>query len=588
MSSTLRAAHKRARRGSAGEAIPRVDASLASWVALGAALVAGAALIYHLTRTTTFWFDEWSWVLGRRGGGLHSLLEPHNEHLSLVPVAIYKLLFATAGISSYVPWRIVVIAGHLAVVTLLYVYARPRVGPYLALLAALLILFLGPGWQDILWGFQIGWMIPVAAGIGALLLLDRHDRAGDVAACVLAIVALASSGVGVAVALGLVAEIALGRRRWADAWIVALPLFLYAAWSIGYQHAHVVHNAAFVAEHFVTGSAASSLAALLGVSGMSVADEAGTNLAYGVPLALAALAFLVWWTVRRRGWPARAVTLAVILLSFWLLTALNRAFISTPYTSRYLYIGCTFVLLLAIEVAKGVRIRWPAGVVLGVVTVAAVVSNIGILRDGAAYLRTSAPGARADLGALDIARRIVPADYVATSFPGYPFVVVRAGAYFATERAVGTPADTVAQLQVEREPGREAADAELVRAHGIALTPAAGGAASAAPPALDGVAGGSAAVRGSCVSFGASPVSATGAGGIVDVTVSSPAVLISAQGAAATVAVRRFAVGFHALGSLRAGASASARFTPDAANVPWHLQVQSSAGASVCSLSGAA
>ena len=46
---------------------------------------------------------------------------------------------------------------------LLYVYARRRVGPYLALLPAIVVLFAGPGWQDILWPFQIAWLISIAA-----------------------------------------------------------------------------------------------------------------------------------------------------------------------------------------------------------------------------------------------------------------------------------------------------------------------------------------------------------------------------------------------------------------------------------------
>src|SRR5439155_13023036 len=71
------------------------------WVALGVLLVAGAVVLLHQIRGTTFWFDEWVWVAERHGSGLHSLLEPHNEHFSLVPVAIYKLLFATAGLDHY-------------------------------------------------------------------------------------------------------------------------------------------------------------------------------------------------------------------------------------------------------------------------------------------------------------------------------------------------------------------------------------------------------------------------------------------------------------------------------------------------------
>jgi len=59
-----------------------------------------------------------------------------------------------------------------------FAYSRPRVGSSMALLAAAVIMFFGPGWQDILWPFQIAWLIAVASGIGALIALDGPGRRG--------------------------------------------------------------------------------------------------------------------------------------------------------------------------------------------------------------------------------------------------------------------------------------------------------------------------------------------------------------------------------------------------------------------------
>ncbi|HZU60404.1 MAG TPA: hypothetical protein VE983_05530, partial [Solirubrobacteraceae bacterium] len=165
--------------------------------ALVLAMVVAAALVIHLTRGTTFWFDEWNWALYRRTGGLHSLLVPYNGHFSLIPLVIYRVLFATAGAGNYLPYRIMIVLGDLVCAGLLFLYVRRRVGGYLALLAALLILFLGPAWQNLLWPFQIAWLIALAAGMGAFLLLDRQDTPGDALACLLLIVSLASTSVGV-------------------------------------------------------------------------------------------------------------------------------------------------------------------------------------------------------------------------------------------------------------------------------------------------------------------------------------------------------------------------------------------------------
>ena len=168
----------------------------AGWIAFGAlALVAFAGLLY-LGRSTTFYFDEWDWVQGRRAWNAAALLEPHNEHLSLVPVLVFKLLFSTVGTDSYVPFRVAGLLLHCGVAALLFAYTRKRVGELLALGAAAVVLFLGTAWPDVLWPFQIGFLSSLAAGIGALLALDREDRRGDVIAAVLLGVALASSSLG--------------------------------------------------------------------------------------------------------------------------------------------------------------------------------------------------------------------------------------------------------------------------------------------------------------------------------------------------------------------------------------------------------
>ena len=67
----------------------RIEPVRIVWLALALAMLAAAVLIFHYTRGTTLWFDEWNWALHRRGGGLDSLLDPYNGHFSLVPVAIY-------------------------------------------------------------------------------------------------------------------------------------------------------------------------------------------------------------------------------------------------------------------------------------------------------------------------------------------------------------------------------------------------------------------------------------------------------------------------------------------------------------------
>jgi hypothetical protein len=64
-------------------------------------------------------------LLPFRRRGVDAYLEPHNEHLVLIPAALYKALFATVGLEPYWPYRLMVIGAHLASVALLFLVAPP-------------------------------------------------------------------------------------------------------------------------------------------------------------------------------------------------------------------------------------------------------------------------------------------------------------------------------------------------------------------------------------------------------------------------------------------------------------------------------
>src|SRR5687767_571505 len=67
------------------------------------AAAAAAALLLHLGRGLTFFYDEWDWVFSRRTGAATAFLENHNGHLHAVPIVVYRLLFATVGLETYLP-----------------------------------------------------------------------------------------------------------------------------------------------------------------------------------------------------------------------------------------------------------------------------------------------------------------------------------------------------------------------------------------------------------------------------------------------------------------------------------------------------
>jgi len=588
-----------ARPGRPARALPErasaLVARLPPWwsvAAIGLLLVAGAVVLARLTRGTTFWADEWQWILTRRGGGVSTLLDPHNSHLSLVPVAIYKLLLAVFGLHHYLPFRAAVIAAHLICVLLVFVYVRARVGGYAALLGAALILFFGPGWQDILWPFQLAWLIAVSAGVGALLALDRGGRGGDLAACVLLGVSLASAGPGLAVAIGVLVEVLLGRGRRA-LWIPAIPIVLYAVWALGYQHTLLNGHALLLLPRFVFQAAAGVLSSLTGLGDPDVYHDTGAFLTWGAPLLILALVAIGWRLRRERPVPPRVLTLLSLLVGFWLLTGIGRAYVSlgslvltaTGDESRYLYVGAVFAVLLAAELARGRPISLPAGILVGVLVLAAVVSNIGTLRDGAGLLRSQAQYTIAELSTLDLSRRFVRPSYVSE---GFIFGIVTAAQWFDAERDLGSPApgSPVARITALPDYAKEAADAQLVKLQSLGLTSVGAGAAPAlgSAPSIDGLQFATAARDAACVSYRPSAAAPSPTASAIELTVPAGGVLLSAGGAPAMVTVRRFSAQFQPLGALNVGGRATFAPIADPATAPWHLQIGADGPVRACGL----
>ena len=556
-----------------------------AWALLAAMLLAAAAFFLYETRGTTFWSDEWSWFMERRDTDIAMFLEPHNEHLSLVPVAIYKLLFSIAGAEDYLPYRLPVIAAHLLVTTLVFVYARRRVGPIPSLLAAALILFLGPAWQNVLWGFQVAWLISLAAGVGALLMLDGRNRTGDLVAAVLLGLSLASSGLGLPIALGLAVDVLWGRRRLRDGWIVAAPLALYGLWWLAYQDSEFLRHAVVLTPTFVAGALAGALSSLVGLSGQQVPAD-GASLEWGRPLAVAAVALLALRLASLRTVSPRILALLTILLAFWLSTGVRRSFVSAPDASRYIYVGGLFIVLLTVELARGIRLSARATVLLACAVAAAVLSNVGIFRDAGRYIRLQAEETRAALGAVELARETVPRDHLALGVPGYPFVVVRAGPYLESADALGSPADTAAEIAGAHERARLAADGELFRIHRIALQPAAADPPLGAAPAVEVAAGGSVRAADGCVAFKPDPFTPSGAVPALEVEVPTAGLLVSARDGSATVRLRRFAHTFPGdpQGTLARSAPATLRIGEDLDSRPWHLRLEPQGRLRVCGL----
>ena len=236
----------------------RVEAVERNWPwVLGALMFIDAVLLLYMGRSLTFYYDDWNFVTQDYGGGIHSLLAPHVGNISVFPIAVYKVLFHLVGLNHYAVFRLVVIALHLVSAGLIFVLASRRIPRVPALLAMALVLFLGAAWEDLLWAFQIGYMLSIAGGLAAWVLLERKDRLGDLGAMVCLVIAAGSSSLGIPVMVGVAVELAW-RRQWRRGWIVAIPVVLYLLWYAGYGESQVTRESLIHAPGFVEDLAAAA------------------------------------------------------------------------------------------------------------------------------------------------------------------------------------------------------------------------------------------------------------------------------------------------------------------------------------------
>lgn len=564
-SSDIKLSAERAPHGSAHRGGHRVTAWTASpllgTAALAVLLLAGALVLQHETRGLTFWADEWEWILYRRGSSLATYLAPHNPHLSLFPIAVYKALFATVGLRHYWPYRALLIADQMLCVALVFIYARRRVGGYVALLAAAMIMFFGPGWQDILWTFQIGWLTPVAAGIGALLLLDRHDRRGDMGACVLLILGLASATPALAIVAGVFVEI-LQRRRWRELWIPGIPTALYALWAAVYEKSTLDAQAIPRLPGFILHAADGVLSSLAGLADIDVNTGQGAFVSRGTPILILAVALAVWRLIRLGRVPARVVTLAVIPLAFWTITGAGRAYVAanglvlsfSGDESRYLYVGAVFVVLLAVELLRGWRPSLPAGAALGGLVAASIASNLGTLHDGSTFLHQATDQTEGALAGLQISRRIVAPGFVSN---GFIFGILTAGPWFAAEHELGSAAVIPGPIPSLDPNARQAADGQLIRIQNLAVRPHAAG---RRPPH-------------SCLTLPA---------GTRLVTLPAAGMTVRAGRSPVAIGIVRFAPSVTPLGKLPAERLAPLSVRADLSPAPWRVRLGSSAPFALC------
>jgi hypothetical protein len=369
---------------------PREDAPPAPnrtlWLRLHLLTLAVAGMMLgYVGRRHWFWADEWNFILDRVETPTLGLFTPSNEHWSTIPILIYRALYATVGLDSYLPYLAVVLTFHLVLTHILWrVSIRVGARPAIATAVAGVFAVLGAGAENLLWAFQIGFVGALSCGWLAVLLhdhdgpFDRRDLLGWAATTT----ALMLAGIGVTV-VGITAlSVALRRRRLRDVGMVAaVPAAVFAGWW------------AIVGRRYVTLGTTDKVDVVRfawhGV--VNVADQVVGIAGIGW---LLVLALALWWVRHMDDATGRAAPAAAAFVgtfAFFVLAGNGRAFygVLAADASRYVYVGSA---LLAPSVALALSRVVPTAtasrhVVTGVVVVACALvalHNVQLLRERSA------------------------------------------------------------------------------------------------------------------------------------------------------------------------------------------------------------
>jgi len=436
---------------------------------LGAALLAAAVLLLALGSSYTFFQDTWAFLLDRQGNSARDFLIPHNEHIVVIPVAIEKALVGIFGMTTAAPERVAMAAVLLTAGALMFVYVRRRVGPWVALMAALLLLFLGSTWPVLLWPFEIGFAGSVMAGIAMLLLLERDDRRGDAWACLLLTISIGFGSVGLSFIAAAFVDFLQKRERrgWRRAYVFAVPALLYLAWYAGWghtaEHHLTLHNILMSPQYLLDGFA-SSIDSLAGLSNIPVTAPGQPE--WGRPLLVALVALVIYGQYRRPGFSPAFWRSSAVAVSYWLLAAFNYIPGREAASTRYVYAGAAFVLLMGADLLRGVRFGRRALWIGAGLTLLALGPNLAQMKDGANWLKEQSVLTRADTAALEISRRTVPPAFtLSPDIAGTgSLAIVDAGQYFEAVDAHGSPAYSPQELAGALPVARHWADIVLARA----------------------------------------------------------------------------------------------------------------------------
>jgi hypothetical protein len=473
-----------------------IDERRLAWILLGVAMCISATWLMIAGKDLTFSGDDifyYGRLVDHDGlvsvtGGLEYFFAPHNGHMQILGKLLYRGLFLTVGVD-YTVFRVVEILAVFACVLLTFILMRRRVRPLAALIPCVLLLFFGYAEGAFLWPFNIHTIGALAFGLGALLTLERGDRRGDVATCLLLILSVATVEVGLTFCVGVAVAILRRDDRWRRAWIFAIPLALFAVWwlwarKFGQSEVELV-NIRLIPIDF-TNALAAVVGSIFGLNPTGEGVDANVTgiTPWGTVLAAFAVIGLIF-RIRQGKVPLGLwVALAVVLAYWFEITMADRP----PDSTRYLFVGAVAIFLIAAAALRGKKITDTALIIAACVVALAIPPNISKFYDERASSVTDANNTRTEYAMYELARGRVDPDYLSVADPnvsalgGSLFIPLTAGTYLEAADDFGSLAFSLDRIRDGSLNSREIADATLVGALELKLRPTEPPAAPAACP----------------------------------------------------------------------------------------------------------
>ena len=353
-------------------ALDRIDPRALLAVAVAASGILLLVLLSHLT----FFGDDWDPLLFRRGFNLDVLLRPHAEHILLAPTLIYKGIQATIGMERLAPvcGRIhgVVPRERRAPVPL---SARLAWATGLALAGVLPVLFMGTAWEVLLLPASINFTGSMAAGIGALLALERRDgrrmRLSASSSCLAGLLRarpLLRPGRGGVDDRGAPPVVSCLRHRRTTPALRGLVHRLGPHGTepcFGPQPGPQPHRTCSTRSPPAPAPARNSEHREIWIGRPLLVLPRGCPLVLTGPL--------------RKPLPRSLWSALAVLLSFWFLAALGSDHEREPNVSRYQYVGGFLLLMVLADLASGIRLRRPVVLAALGIGCLAVITNLVVL-----------------------------------------------------------------------------------------------------------------------------------------------------------------------------------------------------------------